>query len=170
MAHQRHGSGARQIILRGEEATSRGPHAERRERARGDPGSFHRDARPLGLEQEARLAVGAEIAEHLLLIAPVGVVGRGGVHDPHPGLQILLPDHDQPVGLLVGERAEQDGVHGREDRARRPDSESERKGGGHGKTGVAPQQPGAVPKVPPEPLHPVPPFRVFERSEKAGEG
>ena len=60
--------------------------------------------------------------EHAVLVAQVGVV--------RPRVQVFLearaavvhPDLDEPVGLGVGERTEDDGVHDAEDRGRGPDA------------------------------------------------
>ena len=100
-----------------------------------------------GLERHAD---GGEILERALHLAPVNEVAwRDHVVLP-VARDVVLPDDDQPLGILVGKRLQEQRVDHAEDRGVRADADGEGADRDRGEPRRAQEQPRAVAQVPPD--------------------
>jgi hypothetical protein len=67
----------------------------------------------------------SDVGEHRVVAPPRQPLGRGGKALPALAVQVV-PDHDEPVGIGVRQRADQHRVEGAEDRRHSADAECQR--------------------------------------------
>src|SRR5262249_42868228 len=87
-----------------------------------------------------------ETFERVIAVAPLEEVDRVD-HVVLSGARALLPDHDEPAGILEWERLEQDRIHHAEDRRASSDAERQSQQRHQSKTGLGPQPANRVTKI-----------------------
>ena len=87
-------------------------------------------------ERRRSVRIGGHRFERVVLVAPVGEIGIGGVVQATTAAPVDREDHDQPIGILERQRPEERRIDQAEDGAVRADAERERQDRRGGEAGV----------------------------------
>ena len=139
VAHERHGRGAVPGILVAEQSAERRPDAQSLEGVRRDDGAL--EAARFSLAEQGGLEApeAGQRFEGALTRPEVDEVANGDVGLGEAGLDVAVPEHDEPVGLVERKRPQQDSLDDGEQSRVGADPQREREDGGRGKGRLAPE-------------------------------
>jgi hypothetical protein len=162
------------LLLGTEGAADQRLHAEQGQEIGGHAGPLDALGPRLVGERVARPRPHAERGEGAVLRPPREVVGDRDVDVSRGAVDALRIDGDEPVGVRIGERPDEDRVDGAEDRRRHSDPQGDAGGGGHRERRAAPERATGESDILPHRVHPVherppPPTSEVDRHARIGD-
>jgi hypothetical protein len=125
VAHHHHRLGVRQVFLGGEAPAQEGPGPDGLDKALGHGPTPEADRATVHYEVVSPGIRHGSGREQLARLCQVPDVGRGDALGSLAVLRIELVQGHHPVSVIVGERTEENGVHGAEHGGRGPDAQGE---------------------------------------------
>ena len=140
--HRHRGAGA--VLLLGEHAARQGFHAEHVQEISRHRASQHLFGGPIRRQVGGGALRGGHVAEDVIAPLPLDEVPRRRGVPREAGRGSVLPDHHHAIGVGIGQRPQEHGVHGRENCGVGADAQRQRAHRHGGESGRVAQQPEAV--------------------------